>query len=549
MTFRTRVALALVAAAAIPLVVLGVGVRREMSTRLDAQVALRTSALVEVLRADLAARTDGLRLRLRSLAEAIADDNRFRLAMRSGVPSERRWLLDWAEGAMATAGLSVLRLHDPEGRVLSSGHFRNEYDRLDPDLLAGLAGAGGHPAVIRLRAPAGEVLALAASDSFTIGGRTWYLVGGVPFDPARMTAVVPADELGVILAPAVGPVAGSVAEITLPFYDAVAGGAGAMRLVITRDPAPFRALRAGVDRWFLVALGLTLALATALALWLAARLSRPLAVLAARTSRLDLDRLDEEFVSDRDDEIGALANLLGAMTRRLRHSTRSLRDAERRAATGDLARQVNHDVKNGLVPIRHVLRHLSETATRDPSRLAQVFQERWETLESSVAYLDNLARHYGRLAPAAGSSRCDAGLLLREVARAAGTEQVVPEVRIAANLPPVRADDVALRRILENLVANAVEALDGQRGRVTLSAEALGNGSEPRVRLAVSDTGRGMTAEELDLAFRDFHTTRPTGRGLGLSVVRRLLADMGGSLTVETRPGHGSTFTVEVPVV
>jgi signal transduction histidine kinase len=106
---------------------------------------------------------------------------------------------------------------------------------------------------------------------------------------------------------------------------------------------------------------------------------------------------------------------------------------------------------------------------------------------------------------------------------------------------------VVLRRIVENLARNAVEALEGRPGRVTLASEPMHDGPELRVRLAVSDTGRGMTQAELDLAFADFHTTKPAGTGLGLSVVRRLVGDLGGRLRVETAPGAGSTFTVEIP--
>jgi signal transduction histidine kinase len=289
-----------------------------------------------------------------------------------------------------------------------------------------------------------------------------------------------------------------------------------------------------------------LLLAGVLAVGMAARVSRPLADLAEKTSRLDLDRLDQDFASDRRDEIGALGNLLSEMTGRLRTSTSRLREAERRAATGDLARQINHDVKNGLAPIRHVLRHLSETAARHPEQLAAVFADRRETLESSVTYLEGLARNYARLAPALDRGSSDLGALLQEVARGSRADGVEFEVRLGENLPPVRADAVVLRRIVENLVSNAVDALEGRPGRVTLSSEAVPNGSEPRVRLTVADTGRGMTAEELDRAFDDFHTTKTSGTGLGLSVVRRLVGDLGGTLRVETSPGQGSTFMVEI---
>jgi signal transduction histidine kinase len=296
-----------------------------------------------------------------------------------------------------------------------------------------------------------------------------------------------------------------------------------------------------------VAAGLTLLLIAVLTVLLAARVSRPLAELADKTSRVDLDRLDVDFSSDRADEIGALANLLAGMTTRLRASTIRLLEAERRATTGDLARQINHDVKNGLAPIRHVLRHLTETAVQAPDRLSTVFDERRATLESSLAYLEDLARNYARLAPAPDARPSDLGALLRDVARAVETEGVELVVRIPEALPAVRADGVVLRRIVENLARNAVEALEGRPGRVTLASEPVRDGPEPRVRLAVSDTGRGMTQAELDRAFADFHTTKPAGTGLGLSVVRRLVGDLGGRLRVETAPGSGSTFTVEIP--
>jgi len=93
-------------------------------------------------------------------------------------------------------------------------------------------------------------------------------------------------------------------------------------------------------------------------------------------------------------------------------------------------------------------------------------------------------------------------------------------------------------------LAHAVDSLDGKNGSVTVTTE-QGKGI---VRIAVSDTGRGMSKAELDKAFNDFYTTKPGGTGLGLSIVRRLVMDSNGSLNVETEPGKGSTFIVEIPV-
>jgi signal transduction histidine kinase len=222
-----------------------------------------------------------------------------------------------------------------------------------------------------------------------------------------------------------------------------------------------------------------------------------------------------------------------------------LREAERAAATGDLARQVNHDIKNGLAPIRNVLRHLAQTAEREPDTLAAIYAERRGTLESSVEYLDELARTYARLSPALGRGVTDPRPVVLEVAR--GVSGVAVDVRVPDTLPKIRADAVVLHRILDNLVSNAVDALDAKPGTVTVAAEPVGSGAERRVRFTVSDTGRGMTRAELDRAFNDFYTTKAAGTGLGLSVVRRLLTDVGGSVKADTAPGEGSTFTIEIP--
>src|SRR2546430_16973842 len=100
-----------------------------------------------------------------------------------------------------------------------------------------------------------------------------------------------------------------------------------------------------------------------------------------------MDRLDVVFESERGDEIGGLTRLLGSMTERLRAGATKLRDAERRIATGDLARQVNHDIKNGLTPIRQAFRHFTEPAATQPDRPSADFRERQGTIQASTPYL------------------------------------------------------------------------------------------------------------------------------------------------------------------
>jgi signal transduction histidine kinase len=206
---------------------------------------------------------------------------------------------------------------------------------------------------------------------------------------------------------------------------------------------------------------------------------------------------------------------------------------------------VNHDVKNGLAPIRNVLRHLVEVAERDPAALARVLGERRATLEQSVAYLEQLARNYAHPSPALRGDATDPRPIVRAVADAVTATRVV--LQLPDVLPAVRADAVVLQRILENLVANAVDALEGKPGTVTIGAHPQGDGANRRVRFTVADTGRGMTRAELDRALEGAHSTKAGGTGVGLAVVQRLIGELGGSLRAESAPGAGSTFTVEVP--
>jgi two-component system, NtrC family, nitrogen regulation sensor histidine kinase NtrY len=556
MSFRTRLFIAFGAAVLVPLGVLALGVRREMAGRLTAENARRADAAVSALRDELSRESADIAARLGTLASQLAGDNRFRLGVVNGDAQSRRSLLDLAGGAMRAAGLSLLQVQDSAGRIVSSGHFRNEFDRAEPELPRALAAEGDRPVLVRARTPDSSLVALARVDSLRVAGRWFTLVGGTAIE-GRLRAQLARDpELSLRLVYPRGPAApairGSVvSELALPFLDLLPTAGASLdtaRVIVTQSGATLSALRRSLDVWFLAALGVTLALALGLAAWLSSRISRPLTSLAEQTAAIDFDRLDQRFASDRGDEIGALAGVLDAMTARLRQGAARLRDAERRIATGDLARQVNHDIKNGLVPIRNVLRHLAQVARDDPGSLARVFEERRGTLDSSLQYLDTLARNYARLSPAARSETCDVNAVVEEVIRGVPSAHGEVAAELAPALPPVLADPLVLRRILENLVGNAVDSLSGDGGgAVRVGTERLDLPAGALVRVTVGDTGPGMTRAGLERAFEDFSTTKEGGTGLGLSIVRRLVLDLGGTLRIETAPGAGTRAIVELP--
>jgi len=547
MSFRSRLLLAFVAVVLGPLVVFGLGIRRGIASRLTTQYEARVAALTDVIRADLQRQSTDLAGRLRALRDAALADNRLRVAILQG---EQPYLLDYAGNAMRLMGLSMLQLQDGDGRILSSGHFRNEFDRLEPALPRLLAVAPAGMALVRARTAEAPFLALARVDSLRLSGRPFTLVGGVTVDSAFLAHLAPDSSLVVSLdtLDQAASTSGVIDSLIVPAVSADSARLVSARIVVAHSLAGLDALRRDVDRWFVAALALTGAIALLLGGWLSLSISRPLTVLAERTARIDMDQLDVEFSSDRADEIGALTRLLGAMTERLRAGAARLRDAERRVAMGDLARQVNHDIKNGLIPIRNVFRHLTQVARERPERLGAVFAERQGTVESSVGYLEGLAGNYARLYPEPASGACDVNALVTELVSRLGTsEPAVVRLELADALPAVHTDPLVLRRMLENLVGNALDALEGPPGSVTISTAGVAADGRPAVRITVADTGKGMTKEQLEKAFEGFYTTKPGGTGLGLSIVRRLVLDAGGSLRVETKPGAGSTFIVELP--
>jgi len=489
MRFRTRLLIAFGVVVMVPLLVFGLGIRREMAKRVTAEYTRRVDALVNVISADIARESDRIGARLAALQSSLVADDRFRSWVVRG--ENRGYVLDYAGDAMRLAGLDFLQIQDDEGRVVSSGHFRNEYDRLGP----AVPGAG--PALLRAATAEGSLLALVTSDTLRIPPRRFRLIGGIAVDSQFLARLARDPELGVgLVLPNDTTNADSGKLVVplppLPYVDATEGPGRVeqARIVVTRSSALLTALQRNVNLWFAAAVLVAALAALLLAGWLSTRISEPV---------------------------------------------------EARIAIGDIARQVNHDIKNGLAPLRNVFRHLTQVARDKPVELPQVFAERQGTVESSISYLETLAANYAKLSPQSERKATDVNNVVRETIGASGSVRT----KLAEGLPPVSADALVLRRVIENLLSNAADSLEGKNGTVTVTTE-RGNGM---VRIAVSDTGRGMSKAELDRAFDDFYTTKPGGTGLGLSIVRRLVLDSNGSLNVETELGQGSTFIVEIPIL
>lgn len=550
MTIRGRLFLGAALLALLPLGLTGVAIRRDVGDRLDRQVRARADAQVATASHALDARRVALDAHLDAIVAAARDDSRLRLALVDG--SDAAYVRDWAPKTQGLTGLDALLLLDDRGTILSSGAFRNDFGRLDAETPAFLGVCGPAAGVVSLRRPDGEFLALARSDSLALSGRTYRLVGGFALTGTTLAGLVPDPEVTAVLrlgdrevlgaGPAGTSNEGIERSIDLPARTSLAPAAATARITFTHSLTARRATLRALDRRLLLAFGLAAVAAVLLARVLAARLARPVEELAEKARTVDLDHLDVAFASDRQDEIGALSRFLDGMTRRLSSSVARLRESERRAALGDLARQVNHDLKNAFPPIRNVVKHLGEVADR-PDELARVFAERRGTLDSGLTYLDELASNWKRLAGRTERQPCDVGAIVRESAAARTVQGNPVAVDVGVGLPTVHADATGLRRIVDNLLTNACES---GAASVTVAVHADA-GPPPAVRLTVEDDGPGIPAEARERIFEPYWTTKPGGTGLGLAIVRRLVSDAEGRIRLEDRDGRGTRVTVTLP--
>ena len=226
--------------------------------------------------------------------------------------------------------------------------------------------------------------------------------------------------------------------------------------------------------------------------------------------------------------------------------------AERVAAWRELARRLAHELKNPLFPLQITIENLQRARARSESEFDEVFRESTATL---IAELSNLKTIVGRFSdfakmPPPRFETVDLNQLVRGVMKlheasllAEGRPAISLSLELAAGDPRIAADSDQLRRALGNLVLNAMDAMpDG--GILRVATEKIENG----VRVSVADTGQGLTPEECERLFTPYYTTKHYGTGLGLAIVQSVVSDHHGKISVESEPGRGATFMIELPL-
>ncbi len=240
-----------------------------------------------------------------------------------------------------------------------------------------------------------------------------------------------------------------------------------------------------------------------------------------------------EFTRLRD----ALRTMAGALDQA---RAREVEAAELRAFR-ELARQVAHELKNPLTPIRIAVQRLGKDA--GPGQ-----QELVEVLDAESRRLEQMARDFGELGrlPEGPTAPVDLAEVCDELARGApdGVKISVERDGVPGTVP---GHYEPLRRALQNLVLNAIDAVQQSPDKkISMRVRSL-NGRESAVEVVISDTGAGIAPENIARVFEPHFTTKANGTGLGLAIVRQTIRHHGGTIQVASEPGHGATFTVRLP--
>jgi CheY-like chemotaxis protein len=282
------------------------------------------------------------------------------------------------------------------------------------------------------------------------------------------------------------------------------------------------------------------------------------AELKARLERIERERGNElELRKHRDH----LEKLVTKRTAELDSANKRLRQVQKLEAIGTLAKGIAHEFNNILTPIMAFSEIMLEQAAEDDS-----FREELQIIVDSACRARDLVSQIMTFARTEGAERqiIRMGPFLKEImkqARSSIPATIKVDVNILTKKDVVMADPVQIQQVVMNICTNSAQAMQEGGGALevrlqdavimpeSMEIRALGVKPGPYLKLTVSDTGHGMDQTIVDRIFDPFFTTRQPGEGsgLGLSVVYGIVADYGGTITVETAPGRGTTFCVFLP--
>jgi signal transduction histidine kinase len=276
---------------------------------------------------------------------------------------------------------------------------------------------------------------------------------------------------------------------------------------------------------------------------LSRNLSRPLQELVGWTERIGRgERLPDTPPRRGAPEFEVLRKRMRQMAAELELGRASALEAERAAALRESARQVAHELKNPLTPIRFAVERLRRDASPELAETVEVL-----AIESQR--LENMARsfaQFGRL-PEGPRAQVDVGEMVRYSARSTIPPEIEVAVDVADDVPMIEGHHDALARALSNVMLNAVDACRNG-GTMSVRVRRVQVAGRDSVEIAVADSGHGIAKEKLAHIWDPYVTSKPGGTGLGLAIARQTVIAHDGLVAAESTPGAGTEIRFVLPV-
>ena len=287
-------------------------------------------------------------------------------------------------------------------------------------------------------------------------------------------------------------------------------------------------------------------IASVIAIFIARSITKPLSILNQKLSQLSLGKRNELITWDKEDEIGTLIKNYNNMVSQLEKSAQLMAKTERDSAWREMAKQVAHEIKNPLTPMKMYIQHLEKAISQQPENAKAIAKKISATLMEQIDNLTQIANSFSNFAelPQTSNTKIELNSVVQVVHNLFRKRE---DMNITLSEPihsvMVFADKNQLIRILNNLVKNAIEAIpQNKKGMIQLKLYTKGD----KALIEVSDNGVGVPDNMKDKIFQPKFTTKDSGSGLGLAIASNMLESMNGRLYFDSIEGHGTNFYIEL---